>query len=62
VTDAANSQLGSEMSELDVEFSIQQASLLLNVPAPTLRSWERRYGSPWPTAVSAVIGVTDPFT
>jgi len=28
------------------ELTIQQASELLQVPAPTLRSWERRYGVP----------------
>jgi len=28
------------------ELTIQQASELLSVPAPTLRSWERRYGVP----------------
>ena len=28
------------------ELTIQQASELLEVPAPTLRSWERRYGVP----------------
>ncbi len=28
------------------ELSIQQASAALNVPAPTIRSWERRYGVP----------------
>ena len=28
------------------ELTIQQASQLLNVPAPTIRSWERRYGVP----------------
>ena len=28
------------------ELTIQQASELLKVPAPTLRSWERRYGVP----------------
>src|SRR5687768_7714191 len=30
----------------DGELTIQQASELLHVPAPTLRSWERRYGVP----------------
>ena len=30
----------------DEELTIQQASQLLNVPAPTIRSWERRYGVP----------------
>jgi DNA-binding transcriptional MerR regulator len=30
----------------DDELTIQQASRLLEVPAPTLRSWERRYGVP----------------
>jgi len=30
----------------DVELTIQQASRLLNVPAPTIRSWERRYAVP----------------
>jgi methanogenic corrinoid protein MtbC1 len=28
------------------ELTIQQASELLNVPSPTIRSWERRYGVP----------------
>lgn len=28
------------------ELTIQQASRLLHVPAPTIRSWERRYGVP----------------
>jgi DNA-binding transcriptional MerR regulator/methylmalonyl-CoA mutase cobalamin-binding subunit len=30
----------------DEELTIQQASQLLDVPAPTIRSWERRYGVP----------------
>ena len=30
----------------DEELTIRQASELLKVPAPTLRSWERRYGVP----------------
>jgi len=30
----------------DRELTIQQASQVLNVPAPTIRSWERRYGVP----------------
>jgi methanogenic corrinoid protein MtbC1 len=30
----------------DEELTIQQASHLLDVPAPTIRSWERRYGVP----------------
>lgn len=30
----------------DEELSIQQASQALDVPAPTIRSWERRYGVP----------------
>jgi DNA-binding transcriptional MerR regulator len=34
------------MLSVSGELSIQQASLLLNVPAPTIRSWERRYGLP----------------
>jgi DNA-binding transcriptional MerR regulator len=31
---------------LEGELTIQQASRLLEVPAPTIRSWERRYGIP----------------
>src|SRR5438270_10344234 len=31
---------------LDRGLPIQQVSTLLGVPAPTLRSWERRYGLP----------------
>jgi DNA-binding transcriptional MerR regulator len=30
----------------DLQLTIQQVSLELGVPAPTLRSWERRYGLP----------------
>ena len=30
----------------DEELTIQQASQLLSLPAPTIRSWERRYGVP----------------
>jgi DNA-binding transcriptional MerR regulator len=33
-----------DAAELDGELTIQQASRLLEVPAPTIRSWERRYG------------------
>jgi MerR family transcriptional regulator, light-induced transcriptional regulator len=32
----------------DPQLSIQQASSLLNLPAPTIRSWERRYAVPAP--------------
>src|SRR3712207_4872762 len=32
--------------DADEELTIQQASQALNVPAPTIRSWERRYGVP----------------
>jgi methanogenic corrinoid protein MtbC1 len=46
VTDTTSNRFESDISPLDVEFSIQQASQLLNVPAPTIRSWERRYGIP----------------
>ena len=35
------------------ELTIQQASELLEVPAPTLRSWERRCGVPPPAAAAA---------
>ena len=38
--------LGREALPVGSAFSIQQASVLLNVPAPTIRSWERRYGVP----------------
>jgi DNA-binding transcriptional MerR regulator len=34
------------VSDPDRELTIQQVSLELGVPAPTLRSWERRYGVP----------------
>ncbi|HLL61746.1 MAG TPA: B12-binding domain-containing protein [Propionibacteriaceae bacterium] len=34
------------VGEAQEELSIQQASSALNVPAPTIRSWERRYGVP----------------
>jgi MerR family transcriptional regulator, light-induced transcriptional regulator len=30
----------------DAKLTIQQASATLNLPAPTIRSWERRYGVP----------------
>ena len=30
----------------DEQLTIQQASTILNLPAPTIRSWERRYGVP----------------
>ncbi len=33
-------------SDSPIELTIQQASRLLDVPAPTIRSWERRYGVP----------------
>ena len=33
-------------AEADDELTIRQASELLQVPAPTIRSWERRYGVP----------------
>ena len=46
VTDAHSSGFGTEMPPVDVGFTIRQASLLLKVPAPTIRSWERRYGVP----------------
>lgn len=37
----------SASSEADNEqLTIQQASTILNLPAPTIRSWERRYGVP----------------
>src|SRR5215210_3427489 len=32
--------------EVGEDVSIQQASAALDVPAPTIRSWERRYGVP----------------
>jgi DNA-binding transcriptional MerR regulator/methylmalonyl-CoA mutase cobalamin-binding subunit len=34
--------------DADVFLTIQEASRLLQVPAPTIRSWERRYGVPVP--------------
>lgn len=42
----ATSALGSELPNDKGQFSIQQVSRLLGVPAPTLRSWERRYEIP----------------
>ena len=30
----------------DAQLTIRQASTILNLPAPTIRSWERRYGVP----------------
>ena len=38
--DGAPSEAGDE------QLTIQQASTILNLPAPTIRSWERRYGVP----------------
>lgn len=35
-----------DLEALERGLTIQQASALLGVPAPTLRSWERRYGLP----------------
>jgi MerR family transcriptional regulator, light-induced transcriptional regulator len=35
-----------QVQQLDDGPAIQQVSLMLGVPAPTLRSWERRYGVP----------------
>ncbi len=46
MTDPQSSRSGTESPPVGVELSIQQASRLLNVPAPTIRSWERRYGVP----------------
>lgn len=37
---------GASADDEDRDLTIQQASQLLNVPAPTIRSWERRYGVP----------------
>ena len=37
------SALGGELPNDNGQFTIQQVSRLLGVPAPTLRSWERRY-------------------
>jgi methanogenic corrinoid protein MtbC1 len=45
-TDDPPHQDGAAANGADEELTIQQASRLLNVPAPTLRSWERRYGVP----------------
>lgn len=46
VTGTESRRSGTEIASIDGEFSIQQASVLLDVPAPTIRSWERRYGLP----------------
>ena len=46
MTDPHSSRFGAEIPPGGAEFSIQQASEMLNVPAPTIRSWERRYGVP----------------
>jgi len=44
--DAPREDRAAALDTADDELSIQQASELLQVPAPTLRSWERRYGVP----------------
>ena len=36
--------LGYDLPELGDALTIQQASELIDVPSPTIRSWERRYG------------------
>jgi DNA-binding transcriptional MerR regulator/methylmalonyl-CoA mutase cobalamin-binding subunit len=38
--------LGRDIEDPTVRLTIQQASALVQVPAPTIRSWERRYGVP----------------
>jgi DNA-binding transcriptional MerR regulator len=43
---AEGSSVGTDVLPVGGEFSMQQASVLLNIPAPTIRSWERRYGVP----------------
>jgi MerR family transcriptional regulator, light-induced transcriptional regulator len=37
---------GATSEAVDAVLTIQQASQILNLPAPTIRSWERRYGVP----------------
>ena len=51
----SDSQGGPDQAALaDVGYlSIQQVSELLDVPAPTIRSWERRYGLPQATRTRA---------
>lgn len=38
--------VGRETEDPTIRLTIQQASALVQVPAPTIRSWERRYGVP----------------
>jgi DNA-binding transcriptional MerR regulator len=35
---------GPQREAADAQLTIQQAAKILNLPAPTIRSWERRYG------------------
>ena len=41
-----NEDVGSARPDTASQLTIQQVSRLLDVPAPTIRSWERRYGVP----------------
>lgn len=44
MTSATRALLGYDLPELGDSLTIQQASDLIDVPSPTIRSWERRYG------------------
>ena len=46
MTGSHSVRLGNNLPDAQVVLTIQEASRLLQVPAPTIRSWERRYGVP----------------
>jgi methanogenic corrinoid protein MtbC1 len=46
VNDSVSATSGGDTLDGDSALTIQQASRELNLPAPTIRSWERRYGLP----------------
>src|SRR5918997_4841455 len=43
---ATDGTADGEAGESSDELTIQQVAAVLNLPAPTIRSWERRYGVP----------------
>ena len=46
MTGSRSVSVGQNQPDAQVVLTIQEASQLLQVPAPTIRSWERRYGIP----------------
>ena len=46
MNDPESAASGTPSEADDEQLTIQQASTILNLPAPTIRSWERRYGVP----------------